>query len=1413
MPLLRNLSTKEPLRGMVLSNGFAGTISGAILEEPDLDASHFSPDGSFGRPASEASGNSSWFKLESEKLSLSGTSSPSRPHSPISTPGTSDGVPEVPPSQLFVVSAKSVAALQAYIKKYIDFCQKASSEQFESICYTACVGREHYRYRFSCVAENLEDLISQLQDAVSNKPSNTPLRNVALAFPGQGSQYQGMARDLAIRFSSFQAIVTDSATQAANITGLPIISYLLDTEPPQARSLSESDIAQVCIFVYQYSVGKWLQDLGLAPCAVLGHSLGEIAAAAIAGSFSFEAALEFVIKRASVLRPDLLRPAGMAAIGANAETVNGYLDSLSLRDRLTIAVYNAENSVVVSGALDAIDTLVSTVKQEGLKATRLDVNQAFHSPYVSPAMPALKKWLQDRARDARPLKLPFYSSAHGRQMSKGDRLDADYWVNHAQNPVLFLDAAKTLASDGSVDAVLDLGPQPFIWAQFQNEPLSKKPSFSVVAKRGKCQATAFLTTLSQLFRHGVEVDFVRLLDGPFGCAKISLPTYPFQRIHNYPTYRPSRNQALPSPSSSEGQKEVKIPFVVDHSLCETLNDHRIDGQRIVPGAVFADFFATAVSSKSLDELRFHRPLVAEQPDDSVFGEVKGSDFVLWQGTTKVCSGKIATRAPSSVPQWSDDERLPLRIVKKSAVYECFKNVQFGSSFRNIHEIKVWDDHADAIVSVASTGSEVQDRVRKLDACMHMFGAVAGITLPELTAMDGAFLPSSLQNFHLHSDSLPSTFLVRYKLPVAVGRNSRVLSVSMAVYSLSGQALFSCENYSVAFLPSGVAVPNAPPKAVEQKPKWFNNTWTPTPLPPVSAEVPQADELLYLGLEPNPPLLQHLRKTAAHAIFVRLPTAAILGNESTEIANIFRNTRISIVLDLTSLNAQPGSDLQTTLSHQVLAFFQLLMNSSVDITSLVILSSNSLPVHSSSIGVQREGNAAVVSTSGAIHGMLRVFKRECGLDSVAWSLDLPPLSDLQEEVAASIILDELAARNAGVSHEGQVAYRYLKEGYRHIPTRMTPSLQPVLSSASTAPPSFFGVAVIAGMGSIGVALAAGLVEAGVESVVFLGRRERDAQTVVDEFSRMDSALKAKASYRQVDITNKGQLEESLKSIQSDLGSIRHIIHTAAVMRDAAIPNLTPAAFDEVQRPKVAGAWNLHVLSQKLALTLDSFVVLSSTNVLVGNPGQVAYVAANSFLDYLAGLRHSMGLPGTSLQLGAWESALIEKLNMKKSFALLMSHKEGVPLVLKAMSASHPVQVVAEFDVAKLMSVKAYAMDPFFASILPKAPAAQQPAVPVAAAPAPPAHVAPQEPGPAQSAVSSKDTKSTMVDILRSVMELRPSETLDVDSSLTACGGDSITFAQLRGRVLKEVGVDLPAMFLAETYTIGDIIEFAVKGGSN
>lgn len=145
-----------------------------------------------------------------------------------------------------------------------------------------------------------------------------------------------------------------------------------------------------------------------------------------------------------------------------------------------------------------------------------------------------------------------------------------------------------------------------------------------------------------------------------------------------------------------------------------------------------------------------------------------------------------------------------------------------------------------------------------------------------------------------------------------------------------------------------------------------------------------------------------------------------------------------------------------------------------------------------------------------------------------------------------------------------------------------------------------------------------------------------------------------------------------------------------------------------------------------------------SVIVGNPGQVAYVAANSFMDSLATFRHNSGMPGTSLQLGAWESKLIGDIDMNDSFALLMKNEEGLPLILKAMMAPIPLQIIARMDATKLAATPAYAKDPFFAPllVLPNSTALTT-------------H---------KAKLSAEQANKILVDILRVALELQPSEKL-------------------------------------------------------
>ena len=144
-----------------------------------------------------------------------------------------------------------------------------------------------------------------------------------------------------------------------------------------------------------------------------------------------------------------------------------------------------------------------------------------------------------------------------------------------------------------------------------------------------------------------------------------------------------------------------------------------------------------------------------------------------------------------------------------------------------------------------------------------------------------------------------------------------------------------------------------------------------------------------------------------------------------------------------------------------------------------------------------------------------------------------------------------------------------------------------------------------------------------------------------------------------------------------------------------------------------------------------------SVIVGNPGQIAYVSANSFMDSLATYRHNCGLPAASLQLGAWESKLTDNIDMTKSFAFLMKHDEGIPLIMKAMTVPIPLQIVARMDSEKLSATPAYAKDPFFASLLPSSNAVSS---------------------DTKQKLSATEVNKIIVDILRVALELQPNERL-------------------------------------------------------
>ena len=706
----------------------------------------------------------------------------------------------------------------------------------------------------------------------------------------------------------------------------------------------------------------------------------------------------------------------------------------------------------------------------------------------------------------------------------------------------------------------------------------------------------------------------------------SLPTYPFQRQRYYPTSIPSRN--LPSFSStlppvSQINPSSTIRFHVEQSLCDLLLGHKIEGHRVAPGASLVDFFANLCPAKSVKAIKFNAPLVLDDPESHVFAEFTSDHhFVMYDNnsrTSMVCSGISASATPQSYSMRHiclDLSEQPNQVLTKDEVYKRFTSVEFGSAFRNIQEYRRWSSHVDCLITVESTERPVHDRTRKLDSCLHMFGAITFQEVPQSREFNGVFLPTALEDFTLHSDDLPTSFICRYYFPLDISRNFHVVSVAFDVFSLSGALLVSCRKYSVAWIPAGMAIQDKRHHTSQPSADalWLQQSWVARDLPS-AVPVDKLEVLcIYDQVQSRIPSLFNQMTWKTHFLNLHGLLAASftddklpsLVSELDAITNHITGADLLIVVDITSNHSSPASEAFPFSHRHILSLMRLLISSKVRFTSLVIISEMSV-----AIGDEGDSLPSVTPTVGSlIQGMLRVFRREMGLDEVIWALDLPPMNTAEDSVILDIISNEIYSRLHGLFTDRTIAYRHVER------TKNLSRLVPVLQNTDHHPiQEVSGTSVVVGLGSIGQALVPSLAGSRGQ-VVFIGRRHPDKvregtnfRNILDRFFNflfsfkvheellnLRSKTEGRCAYMQADVCDFDSLRHVITSVQALYGPIENIVHTAAVVSDATIQTVTDEMFELVLRPKVVGAWNLHTISEELKLPLKSFVLLSSVRLV-------------------------------------------------------------------------------------------------------------------------------------------------------------------------------------------------------------------------
>ncbi|MEZ4737711.1 MAG: type I polyketide synthase, partial [Caldilineaceae bacterium] len=358
--------------------------------------------------------------------------------------------PQERPWHLLTLSAKSEPALQALAQRYHDFLQANPTVALGDLCYTAYSGRNHFAHRLSITAATQAQLQAQLAAYTAGQaepgiqpaflPEHQAPAKIAFLFTGQGSQYVGMGRELYASEPVFRTVIDRCHVVFQSVLGRSLLELLYPTSTPSHNDLLESHpCGQATNFALQCALADLWRSWGVQPAAVLGHSLGDFAAAYTAGVLALEDGLRLVTVRGQLMEQALGSMVSVLAAEAEvAPFLRAYQD-------VTIGVINGPRSVVISGGHAPVAQVAEALQAAGFKTRQLAIPVAAHSPMLDPVLAAFEQAVRG-VRLSKP-QLPVISSMTGKPVSD-ELTDPAYWRQHLRNTVRFADGVQSLAAQG-----------------------------------------------------------------------------------------------------------------------------------------------------------------------------------------------------------------------------------------------------------------------------------------------------------------------------------------------------------------------------------------------------------------------------------------------------------------------------------------------------------------------------------------------------------------------------------------------------------------------------------------------------------------------------------------------------------------------------------------------------------------------------------------------------------------------------------------------------------------------------------------------------------------------------------------------------------------------------------------------------
>ncbi|MGB8208490.1 MAG: beta-ketoacyl synthase N-terminal-like domain-containing protein, partial [Mycobacterium sp.] len=547
---------------------------------------------------------------------ISGTNA----HVIIEAPPTVEAVPEVRPVPSvvpWVVSAKSAVALGQQAARLGEFI--GAREQLDATDVGwSLAGRSTFEHRAVVLGADRQELLSGLAELADGlvggsviSGSAAPAGKTVFVFPGQGSQWLGMGMGLHATYPVFAEAFNTVVGELDRHLLRPLREVMWGHDE---NLLSTTEFAQPALFAIEVALYRLLESWGVRPDFVMGHSVGELTAAHVAGALSLENAAVLVVARGRFMQA---LPAGgaMMAVQATEDEVRPLLTG-----GVGIAAVNGPSSVVVSGDEDAVTAIADQLREQGRRVHKLAVSHAFHSPLMEPMIEEFRTAAKELTVNAPTI--PIISNVTG-QLAGSDFASADYWTQHIRAAVRFADSIR-FANSAGVGRFLEVGPGGGLTASIE-ESLAEGPIELVTSvpmlRKDRPEPTSLMTGLAQAFVSGMGVDWRAALPG---AEFVELPTYAFERRRFWLSsdgaagdaaglgLAPGEHALLGAVIDLPGSGGVVLTGRLSAASQAWLADHAVGGVVVFPGAGFVELAIRAgdeVGCSVIDELMLAAPLV------------------------------------------------------------------------------------------------------------------------------------------------------------------------------------------------------------------------------------------------------------------------------------------------------------------------------------------------------------------------------------------------------------------------------------------------------------------------------------------------------------------------------------------------------------------------------------------------------------------------------------------------------------------------------------------------------------------------------------------------------------------------------------------------------------------------------------